>query len=130
MARPREFDETLAIDAAAVVFRRHGYAATSIEQIVEATGVHRGSLYATFGNKRGLFLRVLERASTGALPADDQLDLLLIALVELPPADRVLRERIELLLFSTEATADELGRRLLDRARVRAVSGRRRSRQL
>lgn len=119
MARPREFDETLAIDAAAAVFRRYGYAAASIEVIVEATGVHRGSLYSTFGSKRGLFMRVLERAGSGGLPAEDQLDLLLTALVELPPGDRVLRERIELLLFASEATADQLGQRLLDRAGVR-----------
>ena len=119
MARQREFDETLAIDAAAAVFRRHGYAAASIEQIVQATGVHRGSLYAAFDSKRGLFLRVLERAGSGGLRAEDQLDLLLIALVELPPTDRILREQIELLLFSTETTAAQLGQRLLDRARVR-----------
>ncbi|MBJ7353185.1 MAG: helix-turn-helix transcriptional regulator [Thermoleophilaceae bacterium] len=124
MARPREFDETLAIGAAAAVFRRHGYAATSIAQIVQATGVHRGSLYATFESKRGLFLRVLEYASSGGLSADEQLDLLLTALVELPPADRVLRERIELLMFSTQTTARQLGQRLLDQARVRDLSER------
>lgn len=121
MARPREFDETLAIDAAATVFRRRGYAATSIEDIVQATGVHRGSLYATFGSKRGLFLRVLERATTSSMPADEKLDLLLTALVELPPGDRVLRERIELLMFTSETTADQLGQRLLDRARAKIV---------
>lgn len=123
MARPREFNEALAIDAAAAVFRRNGYSATSVEQIVEATGVHRGSLYATFGSKRGLFLRVLERASTGDARAEDQLDLLLTALIELPPADRILRERIELLLFASETTAAQLGQRLLDRARVRDLRG-------
>lgn len=119
MARPREFDETLTIDAAAMVFRQRGYAATSIEHLVEATGVHRGSLYATFGSKRGLFLRVLERAGINSARPEDQLDLLLTALLELPPTDRVLRERIELLLYSAEATADQLGQRLLDRAGVR-----------
>ncbi len=122
MARPREFDEVLAIDAAAEVFRRRGYAATSIEQLVAATGVHRGSLYATFGSKRGLFLRVLDRASAGSVRSEDQLDLLLTALLELPPTDRVLRERIELLLFSAEATAEQLGRRLLARSGVRELN--------
>lgn len=121
MARPREFDETMAIDAAAAVFRQRGYAATSIEQLVQATGVHRGSLYATFGSKRGLFLSALERATTGGLRPEDQLDLLLTALIELPPTDRVLRERIELLLFSSGASPDQLGQRLLDRARVKSV---------
>lgn len=111
----------MAIDAAAAVFRQHGYATTSIEQLVEATGVHRGSLYATFGSKRGLFLRALERATTGNVRPEDQLDLLLTALLELSPTDRVLRERVELLLFSADATADQLGQRLLDRARVKSV---------
>ena len=124
MARAREFDEALAVNAAAAVFRRNGYAATSIEQIVEATGVHRGSLYATFESKRGLFLRVLEHAATGGIPEDDQVDLLLVALIELPPTDRVLRERIELLLFSTGTTASQLGQRMLDRARVRGTGAR------
>lgn len=107
------------MDAAAAVFRRDGYAASSIEQLVDATGVHRGSLYATFGSKRGLFLRVLESATTDDMRPEDQLDLLLSALLELPPGDRVLRERIELLLFSSAATAEQLGQRLLDRAGVR-----------
>lgn len=119
MARQREFVETLAIDAAATVFCRQGYAATSIEQLVEATGVHPGSLYAAFGNKRGLFLRILERASLGNLRPEDQLDLLLSAMFELPPNDRVLREQIERLMYSSEATAEQLGQRLLDRSRVR-----------
>lgn len=121
MARPREFDETLAVDAAAAVFRRLGYAATSIELLVEATGVHRGSLYATFGSKRGLFLRVLDRAGADGVPNEDQLDLLLTALIELPHGDRVLRERIERLLFSGKVKPAQLGQRLLDRAGVRAL---------
>lgn len=109
----------LAIDSAAAVFRRHGYSATSVEDIVQATGVHRGSLYATFGSKRELFLRVLERARER--PAEERLDLLLIAVTELPPGDRVLRERIERLMFVSGATATELGQRLLDRAGVRGL---------
>ncbi|WP_197383232.1 TetR family transcriptional regulator [Mycolicibacterium mengxianglii] len=33
-------------------------AEASIDHLVDATGVHRGSLYGVFGSKRGLFLRV------------------------------------------------------------------------
>lgn len=122
MARTREFDEGLAIDAATAVFRRHGYAATSVEQIVEATGVHRGSLYATFQSKRGLFLRILDNATSGNIPADDQVELLLTALIELHPADRILREHVERLMYSTGATADQIGQCLLDRVRVRSLA--------
>lgn len=121
MARPREFVEALAIDSAARVFCRHGYTATSIEQLVEATGVHRGSLYAAFGSKRGLFLRVLERATVSSLREEDQFDLLITALLELSPNDRIVRERIEQLLYSSEVTAEQLGQRLLDRSRVHNV---------
>lgn len=42
-------------------FWRHGYAGTSIADLVEATGVNRYSLYASWGDKRGLFLAALAR---------------------------------------------------------------------
>ncbi len=42
------------------LFWRKGYAATSIQDLTEATGINRGSLYAAFGNKQGLFLAVLD----------------------------------------------------------------------
>jgi TetR/AcrR family transcriptional repressor of nem operon len=40
-------------------FWAHGYYATSIEQLVEATGVNRHGLYSEFGDKRGLFLAAM-----------------------------------------------------------------------
>jgi len=45
------------------VFWRYGYQATSIQDLVEATGVNRGSLYTTFGDKCGLFMAVLDHYS-------------------------------------------------------------------
>jgi len=42
------------------LFWRRGYEATSIQDLVEATGINRGSIYATFGDKKGLFLAVLD----------------------------------------------------------------------
>ncbi|MFG0273713.1 MAG: TetR/AcrR family transcriptional regulator [Phycisphaerales bacterium] len=59
--RPREFDEDLALDRAMELFRRHGYDATGVQQLVEHTGVCRQSLYNTFGDKRALFDRVMQR---------------------------------------------------------------------
>ncbi|MBE2320917.1 TetR/AcrR family transcriptional regulator [Solirubrobacter sp. CPCC 204708] len=59
MARPREFDERAVLEAAQGAFRTHGYAGTSLQQLMGATGLGKGSLYAAFGDKRGLYLRVL-----------------------------------------------------------------------
>lgn len=56
MARPRTFNEPQVVRRAREAFHDHGYAATSIEQLTEATGLQRSSLYGAFGDKHGLFL--------------------------------------------------------------------------
>jgi TetR/AcrR family transcriptional regulator, transcriptional repressor for nem operon len=61
VARLREFDTDAAVQAAMTAFRRHGYEGTSIQDLVEATGVGRGSLYAAFGSKEGLYLAAIDR---------------------------------------------------------------------
>jgi TetR/AcrR family transcriptional repressor of nem operon len=61
MARPREFDEDQVLDWALDAFWSHGYEATSLADLMEATGLAKGSLYKGFGDKRSLFLRALER---------------------------------------------------------------------
>lgn len=60
MGRPREFDETEVLDQALQVFWARGYEATSVAELVEATGLAKGSLYKAFGDKRSLFLRALD----------------------------------------------------------------------
>ncbi len=60
MARPREFERDDVVEKALGVFWRQGYQATSVQDLVEATGLNRGSLYDTFGDKHGLFLEVIE----------------------------------------------------------------------
>jgi TetR/AcrR family transcriptional regulator, transcriptional repressor for nem operon len=59
MAGVKQFDPDLLLERAMGVFWRNGYQGTSIQDLVEATGVNRGSLYATYGDKCGLFLAVL-----------------------------------------------------------------------
>ena len=59
MARPREFDETTAVEGAMNAFWAHGYEATSTQDLCEATGLGRSSIYNTFGSKRELFRRTL-----------------------------------------------------------------------
>ena len=59
MARPRQFDETEVLTRALHAFWARGYDATSIEHLVEATGLGRASLYGAFGDKEQLFRRVV-----------------------------------------------------------------------
>ncbi|MEM6995315.1 MAG: TetR/AcrR family transcriptional regulator [Myxococcota bacterium] len=59
MARPREFDAPAALEQALLVFWRKGYAATTIADLVDATGLGRQSLYNAFGDKRDLFVGAL-----------------------------------------------------------------------
>ena len=57
--RPRSFDETGALEKATQVFWSKGYDGVTIDDLVAGMGVGRPSLYAVFGDKRAIFLRVL-----------------------------------------------------------------------
>jgi TetR/AcrR family transcriptional repressor of nem operon len=61
MARPRAFDVDAALDCAMNAFWTKGYEATSLDDLCEVTGLSRSSLYATFGSKRNLLLRSVDR---------------------------------------------------------------------
>ena len=61
MARPRSFDPDEALDLARDVFWQKGFQGTSLDDITAATGLAKPSLYAAFGDKNALFLKVLER---------------------------------------------------------------------
>ncbi|RDU96357.1 TetR/AcrR family transcriptional regulator [Trinickia dinghuensis] len=65
--RPREFDVDRVIEAAARVFWEHGYHATPVDVLCEATGVFRGSMYRTFGDKHGLLIAAFDRYAEGAV---------------------------------------------------------------
>jgi AcrR family transcriptional regulator len=64
--RPRSFDANVALKAASERFRTHGYAGTSLDELAEATGLARPSLYAAFGDKRALYLAALARLTDRA----------------------------------------------------------------
>ena len=73
MARPRTFAEKDVIAAARDQFWSAGYAGTSLDDLTEATGLGRGSLYGAFGDKHELYLRALDdycRGTMGSV-ADD-----------------------------------------------------------
>jgi TetR/AcrR family acrAB operon transcriptional repressor len=58
------------IDAALLVFRRHGFRRSSIEQAAEAAGLTRQALYHHFDSKEALFRAVIERLHEDALAAE------------------------------------------------------------
>jgi TetR/AcrR family transcriptional repressor of nem operon len=59
MGRTKQFDERQALISAMLVFWDKGYEATSIQDIEQATGLNRTSLYNAFGNKHAIFDRVM-----------------------------------------------------------------------
>jgi TetR/AcrR family transcriptional repressor of nem operon len=61
VARPKEFERDVVLDRAMQVFWSRGYEAASIQLLVDRMGIQRGSLYDTFGDKRGLFFAAIAR---------------------------------------------------------------------
>ena len=122
MGRRRTFIENEAIDSATAIFAEHGFAGTSVDDLVRATGVNRASLYGVFGSKDGLFQRCLTNTLTALVPGAaagagrDELDLVLVALMELAPWDPAVRDALVTTLHQAGVTAETLGRRLLERA--------------
>ncbi|WP_031158322.1 TetR/AcrR family transcriptional regulator [Streptosporangium roseum] len=61
MARTKEFDPEVALQAAMELFWERGYESTSMADLVDHLGIGRASLYATFGGKHELYLKALRR---------------------------------------------------------------------
>lgn len=60
MGRSREFDEKVVLLKAMELFWEQGYEKTSLSDLVEHMGIHRRSLYDTFGDKHTLFLKSID----------------------------------------------------------------------
>jgi TetR/AcrR family transcriptional repressor of nem operon len=67
--RPRLFDEEAVLDELTALFWEKGYSQTSMADLVDATGVHKSSLYSTFGSKEELFSKILRRYLAGRMDA-------------------------------------------------------------
>ncbi|MFD1990438.1 TetR/AcrR family transcriptional regulator [Paenibacillus nicotianae] len=61
MSRSKEFEVNEVLDKAMVLFWEQGYEKTSMSDLVEHMGIHRRSLYDTFGDKHSLFLQAIDR---------------------------------------------------------------------
>src|SRR3979409_423767 len=84
--RPRAYQPEIALGKALDLFRKGGFAATSLDDLSAATGMNRPSLYGAFGDKRELYIKsyVRYRADSRAAMAD-------IFRVEAPIRDRLRR---------------------------------------
>jgi len=74
MVRPRQFDPAHVDEALLDVFWSRGYARASIEELTQATGLLRGSLYAAYGSKEDMFRAAIRRyvANLAAAIATDK----------------------------------------------------------
>lgn len=115
MARPRNFVEEEVIALAASTFGRLGFNGTTIDDLLTATDLQRGSLYKAFGSKKELFEKVLTAALTDGWPQrQDALDLLIIALKELAANDRAIARLCRNAISTAETDVGQLlGNRLL-----------------
>ena len=125
MVRTKEFDEVKVLLAAAEVFAKNGYAGSSIDQLVRATGLLRGSLYGAFYSKAGLFNAALKQLLEGKA-IDLLTDLLIVALLERTEVDKTAAELAEEAIQKLETTQQQsfetiLARRILARAHLRLI---------
>lgn len=60
MARPQKFNEQQVLSKAMMYFWRHGFSASSIQELLDEMGISRGTLYNAIGDKDALFKRTLE----------------------------------------------------------------------
>ncbi|MGW3958529.1 TetR/AcrR family transcriptional regulator [Amycolatopsis sp. NPDC005003] len=121
MGRSRGFDEDEVVRAAVELFGGRAYDGVSVDDLVTHLGVHRNSLYKTFGSKRGLYLVALRRhladdvrplcdALAGApdaatalrLVTSADLGLLLLAAVERAPADEEVAAEVAAALLAVD----------------------------
>jgi AcrR family transcriptional regulator len=67
--RPRAYQPDIALGKALDLFRKDGFAATSLDHLSAATGMNRPSLYSAFGDKRELYIKSYARYRADARTA-------------------------------------------------------------
>src|SRR5690348_16025297 len=67
--RPRAYEPEVALARALDLFRKDGFAATSLDDLSTATGMNRPSLYGAFGDKRALYIKSYQRYRADARAA-------------------------------------------------------------
>ncbi|KGA18723.1 hypothetical protein GM51_7775 [freshwater metagenome] len=114
MARPKEFEVAEVLLKARAVFAAQGYNGTSIDDLVRATGLMRGSIYQAFGSKRNLFLLQLAEAANDFKKTEVNLDILTVALMDLASHDKEIRLMCQAIVGQNSASFSKiLGKNLI-----------------
>jgi TetR/AcrR family transcriptional regulator, transcriptional repressor for nem operon len=103
MARTKAFDPDGAVDRAVEVFWRQGFAGTTPQNLVDALGIGKGSLYNAFGSKHGLFTLALSRY------ADEQAAGLVEFLAQAGPVRPKLRQAMQIIVEMSFGDASRRG---------------------
>ncbi|AWM09584.1 TetR/AcrR family transcriptional regulator [Bradyrhizobium symbiodeficiens] len=88
--RPRAYQPDIALGKALDLFRTQGFASTSLDDLSEATGMNRPSLYGAFGDKRELYIKSYQRYREEARAA----------MVEIFRQEMPVRQRLERIFAS------------------------------
>ena len=110
MPRTKSFDVDEVLERAVDLFWVNGFAATSMEDLVQHLGINRGSLYATFGSKEELYQRALDRYVDQSVSRLRRL---------LADRDRPLRHRLGDVLASATVSEDHRGCMMVNSAAER-----------
>ncbi|MBW1605365.1 TetR/AcrR family transcriptional regulator [Lactobacillus sp. Sy-1] len=118
MGRRKSFNESEVLNKMSMVFIQYGFEGTSLDLLVNATGLLRGSLYAAFGSKLGMFIAALKENINHRKDSFGTTYLVIIAMMELVSTNVEVKQ-IVLNWYHTKPQADielTLGRALLNKS--------------
>ena len=95
MGRKKSFNEKDIVKRMGETFIKFGYVGTSLDVLVNASGLLRGSLYSTFGSKRGMFISALLKSIADDPYNSQTLNLVIVAMMELTSNDKQLLDIIK-----------------------------------
>ena len=119
MGRPRKFNEKEVLAGAIALFGTSGFAAVSVDDVVNQLGLNRSSFYNLFGSKHGLFRAAAETVCAEAVAgrvSDAAKDFVVVALVEVAPVSKDLRQLIQRAYELCFTGPESLGQHVLARA--------------
>jgi len=119
MGRPRKFNEKEVLSCAITLFGRSGFNAVSVDVVVNQLGLNRSSFYNLYGSKHGLFRAAAETVcaeAEGGRVSDAAKDFVVVALVEVAPVSKDLRQLIQRAYELCFTGPESLGQHVLARA--------------